>query len=52
MERLVLGITWRDMKRASWIREQTKVEDILTAIEIKWWTRTGHVMRLIDELLQ
>ncbi len=27
-ERRMLGITWRDKKRASWIREQTKAEDI------------------------
>ena len=41
----MLGITWRDRKRVSWIMEQTKVEDILTTIEIKKWTWAGHVMR-------
>ena len=30
MERIMLGITWRDRRRASWIREQTKVEDMLS----------------------
>ena len=35
MERIMFGISWRDRKRASWIREQTKVEDILTTIKIK-----------------
>ncbi len=35
MERRMLGITLRDKKRTSWIREQTKVEDILM-------TRSGH----------
>ncbi len=45
MERRILGITWRDRKRASWIREQTKVKDILIAIKNKKWTWAGHVMR-------
>ncbi len=44
MERRMLGITWRDRKRASWIREQTKVEDILMTIKKKKWTWAGHVM--------
>ncbi len=35
MERRMLGITWRDRKRASWIREQTKVEDIVVTIKNK-----------------
>ncbi len=38
MERRMLGITWRDYKRASCIREQTKVEDILMTIK----KRSGH----------
>ncbi len=38
----MLGITWRDRKRASWIREQTKVEDILVTIKNKKWTWAGH----------
>ena len=32
-ERSVLGISLRDRKRASWVREKTKVKDIL--VEIK-----------------
>lgn len=31
----MFGISWRDNKQASWIREQTKVEDILTKIKRK-----------------
>ncbi len=38
MERKRLGITWRDEKQASWIREQTKIEDILMTIKKKEWT--------------
>ncbi len=48
MERRILGITWKDRKRASWIREQTKVEDILITIKNKKWTWAGHVMRRRD----
>ncbi len=44
MERRILGITWRNKKRASWIREQTKVEDILMKIKNKKWTWAGHVI--------
>ena len=35
MERLMLGISLRDKKRASWIRENTKVKDIFVAIKEK-----------------
>ncbi len=45
MERRLLGITWRDRKRASWIREHTNVADILMTIKNKKWTWAGHVMR-------
>ena len=44
----MFGITWRDRKRASWIREQTKVEDMLSTIKKKMWTWAGHVMRQTD----
>ncbi len=48
MERRMLGITWRDKKRASWIRQQTKVEDIQMTIKKKKWTWAEHVMRKCD----
>ncbi len=41
MERRMLGITWRNKKRALWIREQTKVEDILMTITNKKLTWAG-----------
>ncbi len=44
----MLYITWRDKKRASWIMEQTKVEDILMTIKKKKWTYAGHVMGIRD----
>ncbi len=48
MERKMLCITWRDRKRATWVREQTKVEDILTTIKLRKWSWAGHVMRRTD----
>ncbi len=48
MEKRMLGITWRGRKRASWIREQTKVEDIPMTIKNKKSTWAGHVMRRRD----
>ena len=49
MERTMLGITRRDRKRNSWIREKTGVRCVLrTAAKLKWsWA--GHVARQIDE---
>ncbi len=51
MERRMQSITWRDRKRTSWFREQTKVEDILVTIKNKKWTWAGHVMRILDNRL-
>ena len=48
MERLMMGISLRDRKRSTWIREQTKVEDILKCIKKKKWQWAGHVSRRQD----
>ena len=37
-ERIMLNITWRDHKTAEWIREQTKLRDILETISKAKWT--------------
>ncbi len=50
MERRMLGITWRDKGRGSWIREQTKLEDILMTVKNKKWTWTGYVMCRRDNI--
>ncbi len=50
MERRMLGITLRDWKRESWIREQTKVEDILMTIKKEKGTLAGHIMRRLDNI--
>ncbi len=42
------GCNMERQKRASWIREQTKVEDILVTIKNKKWTWAGHIMRRRD----
>ncbi len=48
MERKLLGITRRERKRATWMREETKVEDIFMTIRKKKWSRAGHIMRKTD----
>ncbi len=47
-ERKMFGVTWRNRKRATWIREQTKVEDILTTTKMRKWSWAGHVKRSTD----
>ena len=37
MKRSMLGISLRDKKRASWIRENTKFKDLLVAIKEQKW---------------
>ena len=47
MEGAMLGITLRDKKRSTWIREKTKVKDIPVVKQQKWrWA--GHVARMND----
>ncbi len=47
MERKMLGITWRDRKRATWIGEQTKDDNIIMTIKKKWsWL--GHIISRTD----
>ena len=47
-ERIMLNITWRDHKTAEWIREQTKLRDILETISKPKWTWAGHLTRRTD----
>ncbi|XP_037803636.1 uncharacterized protein LOC119598084 [Penaeus monodon] len=49
MERLVLGISLRDKRRATWIRKQTKVETIVRIIKKKEWPWAGLIRRRQDE---
>lgn len=34
----MFGVTWGDEKPLTWIKEQTRVGDILTTIKKKKWT--------------
>ena len=47
-ERIMLNIAWRDHKTAEWIREQTKLRDILETISKAKWTWAGHLTRRTD----
>ena len=47
-ERIMLNITWRDHKTAEWIREQTKLRDIIETISKAKWTWAGHLTRRTD----
>ena len=48
MERSMIGITMRDRKTNEWIREKTKVQDILKTIKLGKWTWARHVARRTD----
>ena len=47
-ERIMLGYKLRDRKRASWIRKQTKLEDLVRTTKSLKWNWAGHVQRLND----
>ena len=47
-EMIMLNITWRDHKTAEWIREQTKLRDILETTSKAKWTWAGHLKRRTD----
>ena len=46
MERAILIITLRDRKRSTWIREKTRVKDIIQVIKQQKWRWAGHVARI------
>ena len=48
MERNMLGITYKDRKTNKWIREQTKVQDIIRIIKLRKWRWAGHISRRTD----
>ena len=47
-ERIMLGFKLKDRKRASWIREQTQLEDVVKTTKILKWNWAGHVQRFQD----
>ena len=48
MERSVLNITYRDRKTNSWLREKTKVTDVIEQVRRRKWTWAVHVSRIRD----
>ena len=48
MERSMLGITLRDKMTNQWIREQTKVIDVMERIASLKWSWAGHIARRTD----
>jgi len=44
----MFGITQRDRKRSTWIRDKTKVRDIAQVVKQQEWKWTGHVARIND----
>jgi len=46
MERSMLNITHRDRKTNIWVRENTKVTDVIEQVRRRKWTWTGHVSRI------
>lgn len=49
MERSMLGISLRDKMTNQWIRQQTKVVDVMERIASLKWNWAGHIARMTDE---
>ena len=49
MERAMLRITQRDRKRSIWIRDKTKVKDIIQVVKQQKWRQAGRVARMNDK---
>lgn len=41
----MIAVTLRDANRAFWIREQSRVDDIIVQVKIIKYTRAGNVVR-------
>ena len=48
IERSMLNITYKDRKTNKWVRDQTKVMDIMEIIKNRKWTWAGHISRRTD----
>ena len=46
MERSMLNITYKDRKTNIWVRERTKVIDIINTVRKLKWSCAGHINRL------
>jgi len=48
MEQNMLNITYKDRKTNNWVRDQTKVMDIMEILKNRKSTWTGHISRRTD----
>ena len=48
MERKMLRITWKDHMTNEWIRNKTKVKDVVHKVKELKWTWAGHISRIKD----
>ncbi len=48
MEKSMLNITYGDRKTNIWVREKTKVTDVIEQVRRRKWTWAGHVSRIRD----
>ena len=44
----MLNKTWKDCKTATWLREWTKLRDIVETVKQLKWNRAGHLARTED----
>ena len=51
METSMLNITYWDNNKNIWVREKTKVTDVIEQVRRRKWTWTGHVSRIQDNRL-
>ena len=49
MERQMLNISRRDKKKNTWIRQQTKICDIMRRVASRKWQWAGHIARRSDQ---
>ena len=48
MERSMLNITYRERNTNTWVREKTKVTDVIEQVRRRKWTWVGYVSRIRD----
>ena len=48
MERAMLGVTLKDRKRSTWMREQTRVKVIAQVVKLQKWRWAEHVAKIND----
>ena len=49
LDRSMLNITYKDRKTNIWVRERTKVIDIINTVRKMKWSWAGHINRVKDD---